>query len=83
MKLKNRIALVTGAGDGIGRGIATALAAEGADVALCDINSVTVAETARRRLVAAVISRRLIFAIPRLSLGSSPVRSSSSAGWIS
>jgi NAD(P)-dependent dehydrogenase (short-subunit alcohol dehydrogenase family) len=48
MKLKNRIALVTGAGDGIGRGIATALAAEGADVALCDINSVTVAETARR-----------------------------------
>ncbi|HVT34515.1 MAG TPA: SDR family oxidoreductase [Nevskiaceae bacterium] len=34
MKLKNRIALVTGAGQGVGQGIAYALAAEGAAVAV-------------------------------------------------
>jgi NAD(P)-dependent dehydrogenase (short-subunit alcohol dehydrogenase family) len=34
MRLKNKIALITGGGKGIGRSIALAYAAEGADVAI-------------------------------------------------
>jgi len=39
MKLKERVALVTGAGRGIGRGIALRLAQDGADVVVADINA--------------------------------------------
>lgn len=39
MKLKNRIAIVTGAAQGIGRGIAEVFAEEGADVVLNDLNT--------------------------------------------
>ena len=39
MKLKNKIAIVTGAGQGIGRGIAEVFAQEGADVAINDLNA--------------------------------------------
>ncbi len=45
-KLQDKIAIVTGAGQGIGRGIATKLAAEGATVAVADINESTAKETA-------------------------------------
>jgi 3-oxoacyl-[acyl-carrier protein] reductase len=38
MRLKDRIAIVTGGARGIGREIALALAREGADIALCDVN---------------------------------------------
>jgi NAD(P)-dependent dehydrogenase (short-subunit alcohol dehydrogenase family) len=45
--LKGKIALVTGAGDGIGRGIALAFAREGADVVVCARRAENVRETAR------------------------------------
>ena len=38
MRLKDRVALVTGAAQGIGRAIALTLAQEGADIAVADIN---------------------------------------------
>ncbi|NVL92860.1 MAG: SDR family NAD(P)-dependent oxidoreductase, partial [Desulfobacterales bacterium] len=46
MKLKGKVALVTGAGQGIGKSIAFKFAAEGADLALFDINKDTCTETA-------------------------------------
>ncbi len=45
-KLQSKIAIVTGAGQGIGRGIAEKLAAEGATVAVTDVNEQTAKETA-------------------------------------
>lgn len=38
MKLQGKVAIVTGAGRGIGQGIAMALAQEGADLAIADLN---------------------------------------------
>ena len=46
MTLKDRTAVVTGAGSGLGRGIALALAAQGARVAAVDIDETTAKETA-------------------------------------
>lgn len=46
MRLANKIALVTGAGSGIGRGIARRFAAEGAQLALSDIAEAGLHETA-------------------------------------
>jgi 2-hydroxycyclohexanecarboxyl-CoA dehydrogenase len=45
-RLDDRIAVITGAGQGIGRGIAEKLAAEGATVVATDINAETAAATA-------------------------------------
>ena len=45
-RLTNKTALVTGAGRGIGRGIAVTLAAEGADLLICDVAEDQLRETA-------------------------------------
>ena len=46
MQLKNRVAIVTGAGQGIGAAVATAYAREGAKVAVVDMNLETAAAVA-------------------------------------
>jgi 2-hydroxycyclohexanecarboxyl-CoA dehydrogenase len=55
--LKNRVAVVTGAGGGIGAAVASALAAEGADVAVIDLR-----EDAARAVADALPGRGLAFA---------------------
>lgn len=45
-RLADRVAIVTGAGQGVGRGIALALAAEGARIAAVDLNVDTARQTA-------------------------------------
>ncbi|HWE17303.1 MAG TPA: glucose 1-dehydrogenase [Hyphomicrobiaceae bacterium] len=47
MLLAGRVAIVTGAAQGIGRACAARLAREGARVAVCDVNSAAAAEAAR------------------------------------
>ncbi|MBI4835044.1 MAG: 3-oxoacyl-[acyl-carrier-protein] reductase [Planctomycetes bacterium] len=45
--LKNKVAIVTGGGRGIGREIALALAAQGANIVLVDVDEKTLSETAK------------------------------------
>jgi len=47
MRLKSKKAIVTGAGQGIGRSIALKLAQEGADVVIAEMNPDTGAQTAK------------------------------------
>ena len=45
MKYKDRVAIITGAGRGIGKAVAVAYAAEGATVVIAEEDSVTGSET--------------------------------------
>ena len=47
MRLTDKVSIITGGGQGIGRATALKFAAEGAKVAVCDINQTAVDETVR------------------------------------
>ena len=47
MRIKDKVAIVTGAGSGIGRATAILLAAEGAKVVHCDLSPEATQETQR------------------------------------
>ena len=58
MRLQDKIAIVTGAGQGIGFGIAARLREAGADVVVADVNAAT-ADPAFYRRESTVVSRQL------------------------
>src|SRR5689334_12516716 len=59
--VKGKVAVVTGAGSGIGRALAYELARRGATIAISDVDEVGLAETARhaRTIGANVVEQRL------------------------
>ena len=47
MRLENKVAIITGGGEGIGRGIAVKFAKEGANIVICDIDLEATQKTAK------------------------------------
>lgn len=64
-ELEGRVALVTGAGKGLGQAIAQALAGQGASVACQDVTPVNVEETVRRIRSQGGVARDYIFALTK------------------
>jgi NAD(P)-dependent dehydrogenase (short-subunit alcohol dehydrogenase family) len=58
MKLKDRVAVITGAGSGIGRAMALSLARRGCHLALVDVNDAGLAQTADEALALGVRASR-------------------------
>ncbi len=73
MNLKNRVAVLTGAGGGIGRGVALALARRGCHLALADVNEAGLAQTAAEAARSGVrISRHVLDVASRLAVAELP-----------
>lgn len=64
VKLQNKIAMVTGAAQGIGKGVALEYAKNGADLAVFDINGVKLADTVRE---IEALGRKCIYAVGDVS----------------
>lgn len=64
--LQRRVALVTGAGGGLGSAIATALASEGCAVALADIDAAALEDTATRLTTSGARTQTIVWDISEL-----------------
>ncbi len=71
MKLEGKVAIITGAADGIGRGAAVKLAREGADLLLVDLNQRGLGETAT---MAAEVGRRVVELVADVTDDDAPQR---------
>ena len=60
MRLKNKVALVTGGAQGLGKALALAMARAGADVVICDINPKTLPETEAEIVATGVRCRGIV-----------------------
>ena len=72
--MSNRVAMVTGAAQGIGKGIATALAAEGFKVAVADLNLTAAEQTAKEITAAGGIATAVEIDVTRTAAVESAVK---------
>src|SRR5207249_1726999 len=84
MRLKDKVAIVTGGGSGFGEGIATRFAREGAKLLIADINAQAGARVAREigaQFVAADVTKSADWAKLVLAAGPSLEIVINNAGW--